>query len=67
MKITDINIAMQKCHKNRVFVYPVKHLNNWYIERVVNGGKPYRYPKEISKQKQSEAMSTTYIYLANKL
>ena len=66
MKITEINLAMQKCHKNKVFVYPVRVLGKWYIERLVNG-KPYRYRKEIDKDKQSLSMELTYIDLANKL
>ena len=66
MKITEINLAMQKCHKNKVLVYPVMHLGKWYIERDSNGQR-YRYPKHIEKDKQSISMELTYIDLANKL
>lgn len=68
MKITDVNLAIQKCHKNKVYVYPVKDTlsNKWYIERIVNG-RHYKYPKEIDKSEQSRAMELTYISLANKL
>lgn len=66
MRIDEINLAMQKCHKNKVFVYPVRVLGKWYIERLVNG-KPYRYRKEIDKGKQSISMALAYIDLANKL
>ena len=66
MKITDINLAIQKCHKNKVFVYPIRIHGKWYIERTVNG-RHYRYEKEISKDKKSESMEKTYIAIANKL
>lgn len=66
MKIEEINLAIQKCHKNKVFVYPVKKHGKWYIQRTVNG-REYTYKKEISKDQQSKAMELTYISLANKL
>ena len=68
MKITDINIAIQKCHKNKILVYPVKDTTSfdWLIERCVSG-KKYKYPKKIDKSQQSKAMSLTYIDIANKL
>lgn len=59
---------MQKCHKNKVYVYPVrdKFTNKWHIERTING-RSYRYEKEIDKDQQSKAMELTYISIANKL
>jgi len=66
MNITDVNLAMQKCHKNKVYVYPIRVLGKWYIERTVNG-RVYRYQKEIDKSEQSRAMELTYINIANKL
>lgn len=62
----DINKAIQICHKNRVYVYPIKKLGKWYIHREYNG-KDFTYEKPIDVKDQSKAMSATYINLANKL
>ncbi len=62
----DINEAIRICHRNRIYVYPVKVLGCWKVHREYNG-KPYTYDKTINVKDQSKAVNATYINLAKKL
>ncbi len=62
----DINQAIKICHKNRVYVYPVKVKGLWYVQREYDG-KHFVYEKSINVEDQSKAVNATYINLAKKL
>ena len=65
--ITEINLAMQKCFKNKVIVYPVKCKGGWKIEYQIGNKKPKSFDKTISVKEINKSVSKTYLHFANKL
>ena len=61
----DINLAMQKCFKNHVEIYPVLDYK-WYIEARING-RVKRFDKPLQPKDVNESVAPTYIHYAQKL
>ena len=62
----DINLAMQKCHKNHVEIYPIFKDYKWYIESRING-RVKRFEKPVQTKEVNESVSKTYLHFADKL
>ena len=62
----DINLAMQKCHKNHVEIYPIFKDWKWYIEAKING-RVKRFEKPLQQNKVNDAIADTYKFYAQKL
>jgi hypothetical protein len=61
-----IDLAIRKCFKNNIKVYPV--VKNWkiYIEADINGKKKF-FNKEVTGKAVNKAMESTYKFYANQL
>jgi len=64
----DVTKAIKICFDNKIAVYPVIFNKKHKIEYSINGIPKKRYDKILTTSKSvDEAMSKTYIFLAEKL
>ena len=61
-----IDLAIHKCLKNGIKVYPVYYDYRWYIEADING-KAKRFPKQLKEKEINQALTKTYQFYAEKL
>jgi len=65
-QIPDSNNAAHLCIKNGIKVYPVYINYKWFIEVNING-RIKTFDKSITQDEINYAMSSTYIFYAEKL
>lgn len=61
-----IDLAIQKCLKNGIKVYPVYTNYRWFIEAEICG-KPKRFDKPVKEININDAVTKTYLHYAEKL